>query len=507
MRLPVAALILGAVSAIAADDGTATAFTSGPRPKKIVRRPDHFWDHVVKGADVYRRGAGGARVESELASYTLRAKEADPAKLGVDTVKQLSGYLDDKEQDKHLFYCESKPALKIGTPRHLYRKPGFFESRNDPAKDPVVLWLNGGPGCSSMVGLLTELGPARIPNQDLKPVRNPYSWNNNASVIFLDQPINTGFSYSSRSVSTTAAASKDVYALMTLFFRQFPQYAKQDFHIAGESYAGHYIPIFAQDILAHQDRNINLKSVMIGNGLTDPLTQYRYYKPMACGEGGYPSVLSESQCRSLDNALPRCQSLIKSCYDTDDTRTCASATSNCNAGLLSPYQRSGRNVYDVRQKSGEGTPEYSDQFLNEDSVKEALGVEVAEFDRCNGQVNGNFVSAGDWMKPTFRAVPKLLEQIPVLIYAGDADYICNWLGNRAWTDALEWPGRDAFSKAKQVALRSPTAGKEDYGYIKTARNFAFLRVRQAGHMVPESQPEASVDFFNRWIGGEWFTGK
>ncbi|KAF4507214.1 hypothetical protein G6O67_005877 [Ophiocordyceps sinensis] len=487
MRLPISALVLGFIavsSAVAVDDG----FTSGPNPKRITRRPDQYWDHLVKGAQVQqvgRRDAEGGKMENELANYILRAKKSDPAKLGVDTVKQYSGYLDDLEQDKHLFYW-------------------FFESRNDPAKDPVVLWLNGGPGCSSMVGLFKELGPSKIPSSDLKPERNPYAWNNNASIIFLDQPVNTGFSYSSREVSTTAAASKDVYALLTLFFYEFPQYAKQDFHIAGESYAGHYIPIFAQDILAHKDRNINLKSAMIGNGLTDPLTQYRHYKPMACGEGGYPSVLSENECRTLDDALPRCQSLIKSCYDTGDTNTCANATRNCNSGLLSPYQRSGRDVYDVRKNRGEDAPDYSDRFLNEAHVKEALGVEVAEFDQCNGSTNGNFVSAGDWMKPTFRAVPKLLEQMPVLIYAGDADYICNWLGNRAWTDALEWPGRDAFAKAKQLKLRSPAA-KDGYGYIKAAQNFAFLQVLQAGHMVPMSQPEASVDFFNRWLGGEWFT--
>ncbi|MCQ6513304.1 S10 family peptidase, partial [Vibrio parahaemolyticus] len=76
-------------------------------------------------------------------------------------------------------------------------------------------------------------------------VNNPESWNNNASVIFLDQPVNVGYSYSGGSVSNTVAAGKDIYALLTLFFHQFPEYAKQDFHIAGESYAGHYIPVFA----------------------------------------------------------------------------------------------------------------------------------------------------------------------------------------------------------------------------------------------------------------------
>ncbi|KJZ80255.1 Carboxypeptidase Y-like A [Hirsutella minnesotensis 3608] len=493
MRFSVSALALAlglvaSVSAAALKDQATERFTSGPNPKVIRPRPDDFWDHIVDGSKVQqlrKRDVSSNKFENELAHYNLRAKAADPASLGVDTVKQYSGYLDDKEQDKHLFYW-------------------FFESRNDPAKDPVVLWLNGGPGCSSMVGLFTELGPASIPNNDLKPVRNPNSWNNNASVIFLDQPVNTGYSYSSRSVDTTAAASKDVYALLTLFFHQFPQYAKQDFHIAGESYAGHYIPIFSQDILSHQDRSINLKSILIGNGLTDPLTQYRYYRPMACGEGGYPAVLSNATCQAMENAVPRCESLIQACYDKGDPSTCSSATSYCNGAVLQPYSRSGRNVYDIRKQNGEGDPDYSNDFLNSANVMKALGVEVQSFDQCSGQVNGDFVRAGDWMLPTHRAIPKVLEQIPVLIYAGDADYICNWLGNRAWTDALEWPGRDAFSKAERKPLSSAAGGKE-YGKLKTAQNFGFLQVYQAGHMVPGDQPEAAVDFFNRWIKGEWFT--
>src|SRR2546430_2617908 len=95
---------------------------------------------------------------------------------------------------------------------------GFFESRNDPKNDPVVLWLNGGPGCSSLTGLFLELGPSSI-DEDLNIVYNPYSWNSNASVIFLDQPVNVGFSYYGSSVSSTVAAGKDVYALLTLFFK------------------------------------------------------------------------------------------------------------------------------------------------------------------------------------------------------------------------------------------------------------------------------------------------
>lgn len=288
--------------------------------------------------------------------------------------------------------------------------------------DPVVLWLNGGPGCSSLTGLFAELGPSSI-DEDINAAFNPYSWNSNASVIFLDQPVNTGYSYSGRSVSNTVAASKDVYALLTLFFKQFPQYSHQDFHIAGESYAGHYIPVFTAEILSHQHRNINLKSVLIGNGLTDGLTQYAYYRPMACGEGGWPAVLDEGTCRGMDNALSRCQSLISSCYASESVWTCVPASVYCNNVMMGPYQRTGQNVYDIRERCKD--PEnlcYSElgriaTFLNRDEVKEALGAEVDGYSACNFDVNRNFLFNGDWMKPYHRLLPGILEQIPVLIYA------------------------------------------------------------------------------------------
>ncbi|CAI7585587.1 unnamed protein product [Penicillium manginii] len=468
-------------------------------PKKHNRRPDSHWDHVVRGEEVqsvWVTGAGGTKereIDGKLEAYDLRVKKVDPSVLGVDPdVKQYSGYLDDNENDKHLFYW-------------------FFESRNDPENDPVVLWLNGGPGCSSLTGLFMELGPSSI-NAEIKTVYNDYSWNSNASVIFLDQPVNVGYSYSGSAVSSTVAAGKDVYALLSLFFKQFPQYAKQDFHIAGESYAGHYIPQFASEILSHKKRNINLKSVLIGNGLTDGLTQYEYYRPMACGDGGYPAVLDEGTCQSMDNALPRCQQMIQACYDSESAWVCVPASIYCNNALLAPYQRTGQNVYDVRGKcedesnlcyKGMG---YVSEYLNQANVREALGAEVDGYDSCNFDINRNFLFNGDWMKPFHRLVPGLLEQIPVLIYAGDADFICNWLGNKAWTEALEWPGQKKFAGLELddlVIEQNKHTGKK-IGQVKSHGNFTFMRLYGGGHMVPMDQPESSLEFFNRWLGGEWF---
>ncbi|KAI9810728.1 MAG: hypothetical protein M1827_006066 [Pycnora praestabilis] len=468
------------------------SFFSAPKPH--TRRPDSEWDYVVKGADVQSvwventKGEKERDIDGKLENYNLRAKKVDPAKLGVDPgVKQYSGYLDDEEDDKHLFYW-------------------FFESRNDPENDPVVLWLNGGPGCSSLTGLFLELGPSSL-DKNLNLVYNPNSWNQNASVIFLDQPVNVGYSYSGSSVSNTVAAGKDVYALLTLFFKQFPQYAHQDFHIAGESYAGHYIPVFTSEILSHKKSNINLKSVLIGNGLTDGLTQYAYYKPMACGEGGWPAVLDASECQAMDNALPRCTSLIENCYKSESVWSCVPASIYCNNAMLGPYQRTGQNVYDIRGQCEDSSNlcyaqlGWISEFLNKKEVQKELGVEVSKYDSCNFDINRNFLFQGDWMQPFHRLVPGILEKIPVLIYAGDADFICNWLGNKAWTEALEWPGQKAYNKESLGDLK---LDGDKYGEVKSSSNFTFIRLHAAGHMVPLDQPEASLDMFNRWLGGEWF---
>ncbi|KAA8898774.1 Alpha/Beta hydrolase protein [Sphaerosporella brunnea] len=462
------------------------AMTSKSQPKDgRKRRPDSHWDKIVRGDDIMSAMSGKIDGHEKLKGTKLRIKK--PNGLGIDEkVKQYSGYLD-VEDDKHFFFW-------------------FFESRNDPKNDPVVLWLNGGPGCSSLTGLFMELGPASV-DKNIKIVHNPYSWNANASVIFLDQPVNVGYSYSGKAVSNTEAAGKDVYAFLTMFFDTFPEYGKQDFHISGESYAGHYIPQFAFEILLHKNRNINLKSVAIGNGLTDGLTQYEYYRPMACGEGGYPAVLSESQCKAMDNSLPRCTSMIEACYNTRSVWSCVPASVYCNNAMIGPYQRSGVNVYDIRGPCEDSNNLcYSElgwisEYLNKDEVIEALGAEVSTYESCNFDINRNFLLNGDWMLPFHKLVVELLAEIPVLIYAGDADFICNWLGNHAWTERLDWSGKDEYNKVKLAPFE---VANKKVGQYKSSGNLTFLTVGQAGHMMPYNQPEASLSMLNRWIGGEYW---
>ena len=157
----------------------------------------------------------------------------------------------------------------------------LFESRNDPASDPVMLWLSGGPGCSSQLAMFGENGPY-IVEDDLSLTLNPHSWNNNATVIWLDQPVGTGFSYGGTPCHNEDCVSSDIYDfLSTLLFDKYDgKYGRNAFHVFGESYAGHYVPAISRKIVrenadlgSDSSTFIKFEGMAIGNGLTDPQEQ------------------------------------------------------------------------------------------------------------------------------------------------------------------------------------------------------------------------------------------
>ncbi|KAG1451227.1 hypothetical protein G6F56_008139 [Rhizopus delemar] len=464
--------------------------------KAAVDFGEHAWNdaqHAFQGAKDKLKDVFHPPVQFNVfkhpafSSYTLRYKHPSICDPGVN---QISGYLD-VGQDKHFFFW-------------------FFESRDKPQEDPLVLWLNGGPGCSSLTGLFMELGPCTVNSKGSDTTINPYSWNEKANVIFLHQPLNVGYSYGSNGASDTNAAAKDVYAFLQLFFKQFPN-------------AGHYIPAIGGVINRNNKGNfnsyelfemrdtlssVNLKSLLIGNGLTDPLIQYKYYAKMAC-ENSYGPVLSQSACRAMEDQFPACERVIQECYNSQNVFSCLPAAMKCNKDQISPYQQTGMNPYDVREKCKGGSLCYEilesvQKYLNLPEVKEAVGAEIDEYESCNMQINFRFQMAGDWMRPYVREVPGLLEDdIRILIYAGDADFICNWMGNKAWTLELPWSGHEEFSTANDTEWYSDKLGKKA-GELRRTHDgrFAFLRVYGAGHMVPYDQPESGLDMLQQWVSGK-----
>jgi cathepsin A (carboxypeptidase C) len=111
------------------------------QPKPHTRRPNHEWDHVMRGEDiqsVWTTNAQGEKereIDGKLSNYNLRTKAVDPSVLGVDKVKQYSGYLDDEEEDKHLFYCK-EPFLLTTPIRPTNRGKGFLNPEMTPRTTP-----------------------------------------------------------------------------------------------------------------------------------------------------------------------------------------------------------------------------------------------------------------------------------------------------------------------------------------------------------------------------------
>mmetsp|Transcript_784 Transcript_784/g.1650 ORF Transcript_784/g.1650 Transcript_784/m.1650 type:complete len:561 (-) Transcript_784:585-2267(-) len=438
-------------------------------------------------------GALSAKEESASESQVVHEtilkegiKECDPS------VKQHSGYIAFKgngDSEKSYFFW-------------------LFESKKDPANAPLVLWLTGGPGCSSIMALLSENGPCGVEEdgKTLKP--NPHSWNNNANVIWVDQPAGTGFSEGSYDHNESGVAI-DMYGFLTGLLEKFPQYQKLPFYITGESYAGHYIPAVGHKIWEMNKQSpktkINLKGLAIGNGMTDPEEQYKHYPEMGFdgGKSQGGSLEKGVITNPVTQAIMRggvgpCVKAIQSC-NAGSTAGCMGAFLVCNYAETVPYQLTGMNVYDMRIKCAVPPLCYDfsqvTTFLNDDAVKKQLGAR-GKWASCNMVVNAYF--RADFMMNFHLLLPEMMaDGIDVLIYAGDVDYICNWLGNKAWALKLDWPGKADFNAAEDAAYM---VGGKQVGRLRKAGKFSFLQVYEAGHMVPMDQPEAALGMLNDFIG-------
>lgn len=425
---------------------------------------------------------------SAPAPFLQEKAHAPPNGLCDPAVKQYSGY----------FTLSAKPE------RHYFY--WFFESRNSPATDPVALWMTGGPGCSSEVALFGENGPCAVNLDGNSTTINPYSWNSNASLLYIDQPAGTGFSYPlSGTDKDEAGVSRDMYDFLQKFFQAHAEYAKLPFYVFGESYAGHYVPAVTHKIWENNQAlpagaiHLNLIGTSVGNGLTDPAIQYKYYADMAISTNDHKPAVSNATYALMKAATPACVAGIEACQNS--TAACIAATDVCNLGLLEPYTLTGMNPYDMRVKCAVPPLCYDfsnvGEYLKKPDVQAALGVSGRSWSDCNRAVTIGFELDGDWMKNYQTMIPdQLAAGIRVLLYAGDQDYICNWLGNQAWTNALEWPGKADFNAA---TIKDWTVSGKPAGELRSARGFNFLRVYDAGHMVPRDQPENALAMFNAFI--------
>ncbi|KAF8610127.1 serine carboxypeptidase [Ceratobasidium sp. AG-I] len=369
----------------------------------------------------------------------------------------------------------------------------FFAARSNPDTAPLAIWLNGGPGSSSMIGLFQENGPCRMNSDESTVSLNPYSWNAYANMLYIDQPVGVGYSYGDTVVGTSQDAAVAVWKMLQIFFAdtKFSKYATRDFAIWTESYGGHYGPTFAAYFLSQNaaiaagtitGTKINLKVLSVGNGLTDPYSQYPGYVKYA-QSNPYHALVSSSTIKSANTTLYAsngCLAKIASCNNGGSNSVCSSAQSYCNSNVLSPLAGN-YDVYDVRVTNPDPYPYDPTSLLSSSSFKTKIGA-ASGWATTNTQVYSNFAATGDWMRNSRPNLEKVVNAgVRVLLLAGDADYICNHVGFESMVDAMQTNFTTLY---KQQQWTNWTVAGTVTGLYKNAGTLSYLRVSQAGHEVP-----------------------
>ncbi|KAK5128963.1 hypothetical protein LTR85_000296 [Meristemomyces frigidus] len=427
----------------------------------------------------------------------------------------------------------------------------FFEARENAAHAPLTLWLNGGPGSDSLIGLFQELGPCRI-TENLTSVLNPYSWSNVSNMLFLSQPIGVGFSYATTELGvlnettgdianataanatgrfsltdpyrydTTYLAAGGTWEILQGFLANLPTLdntvTNKTFNLWTESYGGHYGPAF-YDYFTEQNALISngtqagtpllMDTLGIGNGIIDEFIQAPWYPEFAVHNTYGIKAVNDSIYNFMKTAfyIPGgCSDQVLECAEADKSTEegkaiCSAATDFCRGFIEEPcYEYSGRGVYDIRHPYEDPTPPtWFIDYLNTAPVQEAIGVNINYTADSSSLVGEGFSYTGDFVYRDFKAdLERILDEgVRVALYYGDADYICNWFGGQAVSLAVNYTHSAEFRAADYAPF---VVEGTEYGEVRQYGNFSFLRMYESGHEVPFYQPVGALEFFRRTLG-------
>ncbi|KAK7701937.1 hypothetical protein SLS64_010071 [Diaporthe eres] len=412
--------------------------------------------------------------------------------------------------------CETTPGVKtysgylsVGTNMSMWF--WFFEARSNASTAPLALWLNGGPGCSSMIGLFQEHGPCHFVDNSTEPSLNPYSWNSYANMLYVDQPIGTGFSFGTDDATSTVTAAPFVWKFMQAFFEAFPTYESREFGLWTESYGGHYGPEFAE-YFQSQNKGISNGSVTgevidlvalgINNGWIDPIIQEQAYIDFG-HNNTWRQLINDTQYAQLQEAYEtECLPLLQQCPgETGTDSACLNADNQCYDSVEGVVENGDIDfdVYDIRQPSVDPfPPETYVAYLQRPDIMKAIGAQVT-YGECPDEPYYKIADTGDDARSFLDTLSTVVQSgISTLIWAGDADWICNYLGNERSANKIEYSDSAEF---QATALQEYVLNGTSYGQYKTVGNLNYLRVYAAGHEVPYYQPEASLHTFKQIMQG------
>ncbi|XP_027926628.1 serine carboxypeptidase-like 45 [Vigna unguiculata] len=410
---------------------------------------------------------------------------------------QFSGYVnvDDRNQQALFFY--------------------FAEAEKDAASKPLVLWLNGGPGCSSLgVGAFSENGPFRPKGEGL--VRNQFSWNREANMLYLETPIGVGFSYSTDTSAYEGVNDKitarDNLVFLKNWFIKFPEYRNRSLFIVGESYAGHYVPQLAELMLQFnkKEKLFNLKGIALGNPVLEFATDFNSRAEFFWSHGlisdttykVFSSVCNYSRyVREYYNGAvsPVCSSVMSQ-VSTETSRFVDKYDVTLDVCLSSVFsQTKVLNPQQVTETIDVCVEDETVNYLNRKDVQSALHARLVGVQRWSACSNVLDYELRDLEIPTITVVGKLVQEgIPVLVYSGDQDSVIPLTGSRTLVHKL----------AKKLGLKTTVPYRvwfekqqvggwtQVYGDI-----LSFATIRGASHEAPFSQPERSLVLFKSFLEG------
>ncbi|XP_057767819.1 serine carboxypeptidase 24 isoform X2 [Salvia miltiorrhiza] len=341
----------------------------------------------------------------------------------------FSGYVTvDEEDGRALFYW-------------------LTEATHNAHTKPLVLWLNGGPGCSSVAyGASEEIGPFRI-NKNGSLYLNKYSWNRVANIIFLESPAGVGFSYTNTSSNLKNSGDKrtaqDALKFLIRWMSRFPQYKYRDFYISGESYAGHYVPQLAEQIYDHNKKAphpiINLKGFIVGNGVTDNYydgigTVTYWWSHAMISDKTYKSILKNCDFRSQQTSH-ECDEAVNYAMnrefgDIDQysiyTPTCG-ASSRKKKKKKIEVSRSFKNTLIGQRFSGYDpcTESYAESYYNRVDVQKALHANITaipyKWTACSDVLIRNWKDSDHSVLPIYKKL--IATGLRIWVFSGDTDSV------------------------------------------------------------------------------------
>lgn len=358
------------------------------------------------------------------------------------------------------------------------------------------MWLQGGPGASSMFGLFAENGPFSVTkNQTLKT--REYSWTVNHNLLYIDNPVGTGYSFTENNLgyaTNETDVGRDLLSALIQFFDLFPELRPNEFYATGESYAGKYVPAISLAIKNHNEKaktKINLQGLAIGNGLSDPYHQFVYSDYFY--QIGLLDFNGRDQFKQLEN---RARDLIKLGKHEEAFKIFGEMINNdpIEEPTLFKNLTGFDNWYNyLYTQNPDDSEYYYTEWIERPDVRKAIHVGNRTFISYN-MIVVEYLKE-DFTKSVAFIIADLLEHYQVLLYSGQLDLIVPYRSTENYLLNLNWSGIEDYKKTPRKQWK---VGNDLAGYSKTVRNLTEVLVRNAGHMVPADQPIWAWELITRF---------